>query len=145
MGFKALTVNTPVDEAAHILAEDDATLYGTIIGGDCVLPVGNQFAATVISNNNIRISDGMLIVGGHVGRIVKYDYEDMVIANGVSGQNRNDLIVARFVSGGTAGADDFRLVVVQGTPGATAKDPATVQGICIVEMYRGIILCGGCV
>lgn len=133
MGFKALTVNTPVDEEAHILAEDDATLYGAVIGGDCVLPVGSQFPASVTSNNNVRIGDGMLIVGGHVGRIVKYDYEDMTIANGVSGQNRNDLIVARFISGGTAGADDFRLVVVQGTPGATAKDPATVQG----DLYNG--------
>lgn len=133
MGFKALTVNTPVEQEAHILAEDDAALYGSVVGGDCVLPIGSRFQATATSSNNVRIGDGVLIVGGHVGRIVKYDYEDMAIANGVSGQNRNDLIVARFISGGTAGVDKFRLVVVQGTPGAAAKDPATVQG----DLYAG--------
>lgn len=129
MGFKPLTVNTPVEEEAHILAEDDATLYDTIIGSDCVLPVGGQLNASIISNNSVRITDGMVSVGGHIGRIIKGDYEDMAIANGVSGQNRNDLIVARFISGGTAGADTYSLVVVQGTPGTSASDPATVQGV----------------
>ena len=133
MGFKPLTVNTPVEEEAHILAEDDATLYDTIIGADCVLPVGGQLNASIISNNSVRITDGMVIVGGHVGRIVKGDYEDMTIANGVSGQNRNDLIVARFISGGTAGADTYSLVVVQGTSAVSASDPATVQG----NLYNG--------
>lgn len=133
MGFKALTVNTPVEQDAHIFAEDDAVLYGGIIGGDCVLPVGGVLAATIISNNAIRIKDGMVCVGGHIGRIVKGDYEDMAIANGVSGQNRNDLIVARFVSGGTGGADTYGLVVIQGTPGAAAKDPAVVKG----DLYAG--------
>lgn len=133
MAFKALTVNTPVEEPAHILAEDDATLYDTIIGSDCVFPVGGQLNASIISNNSIRITDGIVIVGGHVGRIVKGDYEDMAIANGVSGQNRNDLIVARFISGGTGGADTYSLVVVQGTPGDSATDPAIVQG----DLYAG--------
>lgn len=133
MGFKPLTVNTPVEDLAHILAEDDATLYDSIIGSDCVLPVGALLNASIISNNNIRITDGMVVVGGHVGRIVKGDYEDMAIANGVSGQNRNDLIVARFISGGTGGADTYSLVVVQGIPGTSAEDPATVQG----DLYAG--------
>lgn len=133
MGFKALTVNTPVEEGAHILAEDDATLYKVIIGDDCVFPIGEKFTASIVSNNSIRIKDGMLSVGGHIGRIIKGDYEDMAIANGVSGQNRNDLIVARFISGGTGGADTYKLVVVQGTPGATAADPAIVEG----DLYAG--------
>lgn len=133
MGWKPITVNTPAEEPAHILAEDDATLYDTIIGSDCVLPVGGQLEASIISNNSIRITDGMVVVGGHVGRIVKDDYEDMAIANGVSGQNRNDLIVARFISGGTSGADTYSLVVVQGTPGTTAQDPDIIQG----DLYAG--------
>ncbi len=133
MAFKPLTVNTPVEEPAHILAEDDATLYDTIIGSDCVFPAGGQLNASVISNNIIRITDGMVSVGGHVGRIVKGDYEDMEIANGVSGQNRNDLIVARFISGGTGGADTYSLVVVQGTPGTAAADPPLIQG----DLYAG--------
>lgn len=133
MAFKPLTVNTPVGEKAHILAEDDAALYDGIFGEDCVLKLGEQFASKTISNNVIRIMDGVVAVGGHVGRIIKGDYEDMMIDNGTADQKRNDLIVARFQSGGTGGADTYSLVVVKGTPGATAKDPAIVQE----DLYAG--------
>ena len=125
--FKPLTVNTPVGKKAHILAEDDAALYDGIFGEDCVLKLGEQFASKTISNNVIRVMDGVVVVGGHVGRIIKGDYEDMMIDNGIADQKRNDLIVARFQSGGTGGADIYSLVVVKGTPGSTAKDPAIVQ------------------
>lgn len=131
--FKPLTVNTPVGEKAHILAEDDAALYDGIFGEDCVLKLGEQFASKTISNNVIRIMDGVVVVGGHVGRIIKGDYEDMMIDNGTADKKRNDLIVARFQSGGTGGADTYSLVVVKGTPGDTAKDPAIVQE----DLYAG--------
>lgn len=133
MAFKPLTVNTPIGEEAHILAEDDAALYDGIFGEDCVLKLGEQFASKTISNNVIRVMDGVVVVGGHVGRIIKGDYEDMMIDNGIADQKRNDLIAARFQSGGTGGADTYSLVVVKGTPGATAKDPAIVQE----DLYAG--------
>lgn len=133
MAFKPLTVNTPIGKKAHILAEDDAALYDGIFGEDCVLKLGEQFASKTISNNVIRVMDGVVVVGGHVGRIIKGDYEDMMIDNGIADQKRNDLIVARFQSGGTGGADTYSLVVVKGTPGATAKDPAIVQE----DLYAG--------
>ena len=133
MAFKPLTVNTPTGKKAHILAEDDAALYDGIFGEDCVLKLGEQFASKTISNNVIRIMDGVVVVGGHVGRIIKGDYEDMMIDNGTADQKRNDLIVARFQSGGTGGTDTYSLVVVKGTPGATAKDPAIVQE----DLYAG--------
>lgn len=133
MAFKPLTVNTPIGEEAHILAEDDAALYDGIFGEDCVLKLGEQFASKTISNNVIRVMDGVVVVGGHVGRIIKGDYEDMMIDNGTADQKRNDLIVARFKSGGTGGADTYSLVVVKGTPGTTAKDPTIVQE----DLYAG--------
>ena len=133
MAFKPLTVNTPIGEEAHILAEDDAALYDGIFGEDCVLKLGEQFASKTISNNVIRVMDGVVVVGGHVGRIIKGNYEDMMIDNGTADQKRNDLIVARFQSGGTGGADTYSLVVVKGTPGSTAKDPAIVQE----DLYAG--------
>lgn len=133
MAFKPLTVNTPIGEEAHILAEDDAALYDGIFGEDCVLKLGEQFASKTISNNVIRVMDGVVVVGGHAGRIIKGDYEDMMIDNGTADQKRNDLIVARFQSGGTGGADTYSLVVVKGTPGSTAKDPAIVQE----DLYAG--------
>ena len=133
MAFKPITVNTPAADPAHILAEDDAALYESIIGGDCVLPIGQKMAATVQSNNKVRIADGVVVVGGHVGRIVTGDYEDMTIANGQSGQKRNDIIAARFLAGSSGGSDSYSLVVIQGTPGTSATDPVVVKG----DLYAG--------
>ena len=133
MAFKALTVNTPPAQAAHILAEDDATIYGGLLGQDCVLPIGQKLKATVISNNKVRIADGAVSVGGHIGRVISGDYEDMTIANGVSGKKRNDIIAARFIAGASGGADTYKLVVVQGAAGTTASDPVTVRG----DLYSG--------
>lgn len=133
MALKPLTVNTPPGQPAHLLAEDDAALYEGLLGPDCVLPVGEKMAASVLSNNKVRILDGVVVVGGHVARILKGDYEDMTIANGTSGQNRNDIIAARFLVGSDGGADTFKLEVLQGTPGATATDPVYVRG----DLYSG--------
>ena len=87
----------------------------------------------MISNNKVRISDGIVLVGGHAGRIIKGDYEDMTINNGVSGQKRNDIIAARFIAGASGGADSYKLVVIQGTAGTTAKDPTYIKG----DLYNG--------
>lgn len=133
MAFKALTVNTPPAQAAHILAEDDAAIYGGLLGQDCVLPLGQKLNATVISNNKVRIADGVVSVGGHIGRVISGDYEDMTIANGVSEKKRNDIIAARFIAGASGGADTYKLVVIQGTAGTTASDPVTVKG----DLYSG--------
>ena len=133
MAFKPITLNTPAEEPAHILAEDDAAIYESIIGGDCVLPIGGLMKATVLTNNKVRITDGAVVVGGHVGRIVKGDYEDMTIANGQTGQNRNDIIAARFLAGADGGSDSYSLVVIQGTPGSAASDPVIVRG----DLYAG--------
>lgn len=133
MAFKPITVNTPAADPAHILAEDDAALYESIIGGDCVLPIGQKMAATVQSNNKVRIADGVVVVGGHVGRIVTGDYEDMTIANGQSGKKRNDIIAARFLAGSSGGSDSYSLVVIQGTAGTSATDPVVVKG----NLYAG--------
>ena len=131
MAFKALTLNTPPEQAAHILAEDDAAIYAALMGDDRVLDIGNKLAATVITNNSVRISDGVAVVGGHAGRIIKGDYEDMTIENGTSGKKRNDLICARFISNGNT--DTYRLIVVKGASGTTAVDPTIVRG----NLYNG--------
>ena len=75
----------------------------------------------------------MVSVGGHIGRVISGDYEDMTITNGVSGKKRNDIIAARFIAGASGGSDAYKLVVIQGTAGTTASDPVTVKG----DLYSG--------
>lgn len=48
MGLKPLTINTPAESAAHILAEDDAALYARDAGTGQCIELGEQ----IKSNGN---------------------------------------------------------------------------------------------
>lgn len=134
MGLYPLTVNTPPEDPAHIYAEDDAAIYEAIVGGDGVYDIGNKMEATVIDNNTVRISNGVLSVGGHLARIKYGDYQDMVIDNGESGKNRNDLIVANFSTTGPRGVDTYTLKVIKGEAvSGEAADPVVADG----NLYEG--------
>ncbi len=135
MSFKGITITTPEESLGNITAADDAAIFQSLIGSDGVLNIGSKFAATVISNNKVRVADGVLCVGGHMGRTAYGDYNDMTIENGVSGQNRNDIIYAKFLTSGSS--DTFTLAVKKGTGSTgTAEDPALVQG----DLYENATL-----
>ena len=126
-GLIPITVNTPPGEEAHIRAEDDAAIFQSIFGEDGVSTTGQACKATVLSNNKVRIADGVICVGGHFARIPYGDYIDCEIENGQSGKNRNDIIVARFETTGTGGIDTYTCEVKKGKAGSTATDPEIVQ------------------
>lgn len=126
-GLKALNINTPPEAEPHIYAEDDAAIYKAIFGGDGVSTIGQACKATVLSNNKVRIADGVLCVDGHMARIPYGEYEDCEIMNGQSGKNRNDIIAAKFETTGTGGIDTMTCEVIQGTAGETATDPELAQ------------------
>lgn len=128
MSFKGITVMVPEENLGNITAADDAAIFQSLIGSDGVLSIGNKFAVNVISNNDVRVSDGVLCVGGHIGRIAYGDYNDMTIENGILGENRNDIIYAKFLTSGNY--DTFTIEVKKGDSVAgTAKDPDFTQGI----------------
>lgn len=134
MGFKPLTINTAADEAAHIYAQDDAAIFQSIFGGDGVFSLGNMFKSTVLSNNKVRLSDGVLSVGGHIGRIEYGDYEDVTIENGVAGYYRNDIIYGKFLTSGDV--DAYLIAVKKGT--AVTSSP-TDPGVIIGDVYQGAV------
>ena len=132
-GLKGITVNTAPEAETHIYAEDDAAIFQSIFGEDGVSSIGQACKATVLSNNKVRIADGVVFVGGHFARIPYGEYVDCEIANGQSGKNRNDIIVAKFVTTGSGGIDTMTCEVKQGTAGTTAEDPALTQN----DIYKG--------
>ena len=134
MAFNPMTVNTPPEAAPHIYAEDDAAVFQSIFGGDGILSVGSRFKTEVKTNNLVRLNDGVLCVGGHLGRIKYADYEDCVIENGETGYNRNDLIIGSFSNNGEHTIDEMKIEVLKGkvTTG-TAEDPVVTQG----DLYQG--------
>ena len=126
-GLKGITVNTAPEAEPHIYAEDDAAIFQAMFGEDGVSSIGQACKATVLSNNKVRVADGVICVGGHFARIPYGEYVDCEIANGQSGKNRNDIIIAKFKTTGTGGIDTYTCEVKQGTAGDTATDPALTQ------------------
>ena len=126
-GLKGITINTAPEAEPHIYAEDDAAIYQSIFGPDGVTTIGQQCKATTLSNNKVRIYDGVVIVGGHVARIPYGEYEDCEIANGQSEKKRNDIIIGKIVTTGSGGIDTMTCEVKQGVAGTSAIDPILTQ------------------
>ena len=132
-GMKGITINTAPEAEPHIYAEDDAAIYQAIFGGDGVSTIGQACKATVLSNNKVRIADGVICVGGHMARIPYGEYCDCEITNGQSGKNRNDIIVAKFLTTGTGGIDTMTCEVKEGVADTTATDPTLTRD----DVYTG--------
>lgn len=109
--------------------------------------IGQQCESQVISNNKVRVKDGVIVVGGHFARIPYGDYIDCEIVNGQSGRNRNDIIIAKFITTGTGGIDTYTLEVKQGaSTTGSATDPTLTQNnlyesgkIREMPLYRVVI------
>lgn len=133
----ALDLVTGYKGAAHITAEDIGAFNAGIMGaGDWVLTSGNKFAASLTSNNTVKILDGDLIIQGRHVCLKKNTYEEVIIENGETDKNRNDLIVARYTKDSTNGIENVEFAVIKGENSASeASDP---------EYTTGDILSGGC-
>lgn len=106
----------------HIKPEQDRAVNQGLVGADsCILNVGNNLAAEVISANEIRILDGVLSHQGCFGIVETGTYDTMAIANGAQGMQRKDLIVCRYQK--TGNIESLSFVVIQGT--AVASNPTT--------------------
>lgn len=119
----------------HITAADQGSWNAAIVGsGEYVLKKGNQFSATVISNNQIRIADGDILMQGRHIRLNEGSYVDLAIENGAQGYFRNDLIVARYSKNSSTGIEEANLVLIKGTAVTSgAADPEYTSGNIITD------------
>lgn len=119
----------------HVTAADHGSLYAAIFGsGSYVLDRGNKLAATVITNNQVRIADGDLVIQGRHARLNEGATVDLTIENGAQGYYRNDLIVARYTRNASTGVEETNLVVIKGTPVASGPaDPEYTNGDILTD------------
>lgn len=115
---------------AHITSADQGAFNAGMIGnGEYVMNTGKRFAASIISNNIIRIFDGDLVMQGRHVTLKKDVYEELEIANGLQGMNRNDLIVVRYIKDAATGFENVIFAVVQGrSTENAAQDPEYTSG-----------------
>lgn len=134
MAFQPITVNKGPEAEPHIYAEDDASIFQCMFGEDGILDIGSKLELSIQSNNLVRMSDGVLCIGGHIGRVKYADYADLTIDNGETGYNRNDLIIGSFSNTGEHTIDTFEPQVIKGTPATgDAVDPTLTEG----SLYEG--------
>ena len=115
---------------AHITSQQLRNKNIGIFGDDvCILAVGSEMAATVISANEVDIADGILVAEGCTAEITHGTVEAMAIDNGAQGMLRTDLIVARYTKNSGTGVEDMQLEVIKGTPAASnPADPSYNTG-----------------
>lgn len=108
---------------AHITAGHTGTFNASIVGkGAYVLDSGEQFNINVLSNNQVQISDGDILLNGRHITIQKGNIETLTLENNASGTKRNDLIVCRYSKDTGTGVESAQLVVIKGQ--ATSGTPA---------------------
>ena len=106
-------------DKAQVSAELHGYMYSAVYGKSGVYNYGSKLGCELISNNEIKIKDGLLINSGRFMRIV--GTESVAIENGTTGETRYDLIVARFETDGIN--ETHTLKVIKGTSGAGVPEP----------------------
>lgn len=109
----------------HVTAADQGAFNVALLGSEqFVINKGSKLAASVITNNKIRIADGDSYMQGRFIRLNEGTYVDLAIDNGAQGKKRNDLIVARYTKDSVSGVEEVNLVVIKGTAVASTSNPA---------------------
>ena len=113
----------------HVTSMHDAMWHRGIWKDDCIISVGENLKAEVISNNEIRVRSGILNMQGKFCSIDMNTYDSLTINNGTAGENRIDLIVARYEKNNETQVEDVSLKVIQGTPSTTTPSvPSYTEG-----------------
>lgn len=109
----------------HITASQVGRIIAGMSGdGTYVLDTQNKLAATMQTANQVRIDTGDLVMNGRVATVETP--ETLTVESGVTGQKRNDLVVARYTKVASSSVESIELVVVKGTP-ASYGDPSDPQ------------------
>lgn len=111
---------------AHVTSYQDAAIQAGIVGVDngVLSYVGQGMKAVTTSANNIRIYDGVALIGGKAVVIDRDTYQDVAIANGTVGKYRNDIIYIKYTKDAFTGVESVTFDVKQGAAGNSGIDPA---------------------
>ena len=113
---------------AHISSEDKAIIHQAKFSkSDLVYDWGDAFKCSMSSSNRATIGTGCASIQGLDWHITSA--ESVTISNGSQGMKRNDIICAHYHRDSTSGIETVELVVLKGSPNATAAaDPTIPSG-----------------
>jgi hypothetical protein len=113
---------------AHISSEDKAIIHQAKFSkSDVVFDWGDAFKCSMSSSNRATIGTGCASIQGLDWHITSA--ESVTISNGSQGMKRNDIICAHYHRDSRSGNENVELVVLKGSPNATAAaDPTIPSG-----------------
>lgn len=113
---------------AHISSEDKAIIHQAKFSkSDVVFEWGDAFKCSMSSSNRATIGTGCASIQGLDWHITSA--ESVTISNGSQGMKRNDIICAHYHRDSKTGNELVELVVLKGSPNATAAaDPKVPSG-----------------
>lgn len=113
---------------AHISSEDKAIIHQAKFSkSDVVFDWGDAFKCSMSSSNRATIGTGCASIQGLDWHITAA--ESVTISNGSQGMKRNDIICAHYHRDSKTGNELMELVVLKGSPNATAAaDPTIPSG-----------------
>lgn len=123
---------------AHISSEDKAIIHQAKFSkSDVVFDWGDAFKCSMSSSNRATVGTGCASIQGLDWHITSA--ESVTISNGSQGMKRNDIICAHYNRNPKNGNELVELVVLKGSPNATAAaDPTIPSGKILsgaVDMY----------
>ena len=113
---------------AHISSEDKAIIHQAKFSkSDVVYDWGDAFKCSMSSSNRATVGTGCASIQGLDWHITAA--ESVTISNGSQGMKRNDIICAHYNRNPKTGNELVELVVLKGSPNATAAaDPTIPSG-----------------
>ena len=110
---------------AHISSEDKAIIHQAKFSkSDVVYDWGDSFKCSMSSSNRATVGTGCASIQGLDWHITAA--ESVTISNGSQGMKRNDIICAHYHRDSKTGNENVALVVLKGTPDATAAADPTI-------------------
>lgn len=103
----------------HVTAAQDSSLNRAIFGlPTCILadPILESLDPQIQSNNIIRIRSAIGMIQGRVWWVAPNTYDEVNFNNGTQGENRIDLVTARYEKNAETGVESVEWNVIQGTP-----------------------------
>lgn len=113
----------------HVTSVQQGACNAAIFSKDrYVLDIGSEFSFEILSNNLIRVNDGLAINQGRFMGIDVDNYEEMTIDNGLQGVKRTDLIVIRYEKNAGTGIETATMEAIKGAFGDEYTDPEYITG-----------------
>lgn len=137
MSFEIVTGYTGTP---HVTAQQDRYVNQGAFGNDSyILPVGERFAASIISTTQVKVLDGTLSLQGCIGVLSSGSTHTFSVSGGATGSNQNKLICAVYRK--SSGIESMSLEVVAGplyssstySVGDSTFDPTTINTTSRIE------------